>query len=121
MLQRIEKSAPRPEEDVSESRGGDCLCDADVAEEMPGCGDEGGVVVQLEAGEDVEHYFDGEAVDGEFVELVQVQAGLEALFNLDDACCRAEGEGRVRHFGGWVGRGRYGGGVDKCSWRGARR
>lgn len=65
---------------------------------MPAGCDEGGEVVELEAAEDVEHDFDWELVDGEGVELLEVETGLEALFNLC-AACGAVGEGGVGHCG----------------------
>lgn len=53
MFYRIEESVSRPKEDVFEARSGDYGCYAGVAEEVPGCGDEGGVVVEFEAGVDI--------------------------------------------------------------------
>lgn len=119
MLHGIEEAVAGPEDEVSESWGGDGGGDADVAEEMPACGDEGGEVVELEAAEDVEHEFDGELVDGEGVELLEVETGLEALFNLCDACW-AVGEGGVGHFG-WGWRGRCGAGAARCGGRCTKR
>ncbi len=86
---------------------------------MPACGDERWEVVELEAAEDVEHDFDWELVDGEGVELLEVEAGLEALFNLGGAF-GAVGEGGVGHRG-LGGRWRCGAGGARCGGRGTRR
>ncbi len=75
--------------------------------------------MELEAAEDVEHDFDGELVDWKGVELLEVEAGLEALFNLC-AACGAVGEGGVGHRGlGWLGR--CGAGAARCGGRCTRR
>lgn len=75
--------------------------------------------MELEAAKDVEHDFDWELVDGKGVELLEVETGLEALFNLCDACW-AVGEGGVWHYG-WGGLGRCGAEAARRSGRCTRR
>ena len=81
-FERIVEAVAGPQQEFFEVRGGDYGGDADVAEEVPGGGDQGGEVVEGEKVEDVEHYFGGELIDGEGVEALEGEAGLEAEFNL---------------------------------------
>lgn len=55
VFEGIVEAVAGPEEDFAEAWGWEWRGDADVAEEVPAGGDEGGEVVEGEAGEDVEH------------------------------------------------------------------